>query len=362
MVLAGRKPPLMPGGVPTEQEAQVFDGKMWLLGGYSSGVSVYNDVWYSTDGSSWTQATSNAGWSARKQFNSVVHQNKLWVMGGINYGNTAGFNDVWYTADGINWSQATAAAAWGPLRDSTAVSFKGEMWVLAGVDGYNGGNSLKPYFWRTASGPINWNDNASVAHGANLTDNANDPTHSGHTNVNQTYSEYNGFTNSVAGMVAGEDGLWDFSLKDNGAPYETTYCFRTVKADGSPLDSYSNYAEVQTFIPNQPPNTPSSLGQNRVTGGATVATGGWTNENQIRLSAQATDPDIGDTLQLCIETKLLGTAFNGTGEVCGTGVTYSGTAVTVTADATSQANGQYHWQARIKDAEGEYLWMAKLRR
>jgi hypothetical protein len=84
------------------------------------------------------------------------------------------------------------------------------------------------------------------ADGDNLTANANDPTHSGHTIVNQDYEEANNFTNTVAAIPAGQDGKWDFSLIDNGAPADTGYCFRLRKSDDSPLDTYTVIPEIIT--------------------------------------------------------------------------------------------------------------------
>jgi hypothetical protein len=55
------------------------------MGGYD------NDVWYSSDGANWIQATNSAGWSSRDGHTSVVHDNKMWVIGG-DY-----LNDVWYS-------------------------------------------------------------------------------------------------------------------------------------------------------------------------------------------------------------------------------------------------------------------------
>jgi hypothetical protein len=89
--------------------------------------------------------------------------------------------------------------------------------------------------------------NGSGNDDASLTDNANDPVHSGHTNRNQTYEEANNFTNSQAAIAAGEDGMWDFSLIDSAAPAGTSYCFRAVKTDGSPLNSYAVYPQIRTF-------------------------------------------------------------------------------------------------------------------
>jgi len=84
----------------------------------------------------------------------------------------------------------------------------------------------------------------SPADGAALTDNANDPVHSGHTNNNQTYEEANNFSNTESAIPSGEDGLWDFSLIDYSAPDDTTYCFRVLLYDGLSLNTYSVYPEI----------------------------------------------------------------------------------------------------------------------
>jgi hypothetical protein len=94
---------------------------------------------------------------------------------------------------------------------------------------------------------IAYNDNPSVSDNNPLTANSNDPAGT-NTIVNQTYEELNNFTNSVAAIPAGQDGKWDFALKDNGAPASTTYCLRVVKADGSLLDTYSYIPQITTSI------------------------------------------------------------------------------------------------------------------
>lgn len=98
----------------------------------------------------------------------------------------------------------------------------------------------------TAATAIAYNDNPTPADGATLTANANDPTHGADTIVNQTYEELNNFTNSVAAIPSGQDGKWDFSLKDNGASANTAYCFRIVKADGSLLETYTVIPQITT--------------------------------------------------------------------------------------------------------------------
>ena len=98
----------------------------------------------------------------------------------------------------------------------------------------------------TAATVIAYNDNATPADDAALTANANDPTHGTDTIVNQTYEELNNFTNSVAVIPSGQDGKWDFSLKDNGAATSTAYCFRAVKSDSTLLDTYTVIPQITT--------------------------------------------------------------------------------------------------------------------
>jgi|GEM_PF-1969443 len=122
----------------------VFDGKMWVLGGYD-GEGLKKDVWYSTDGVNWTQATANAGWSARATHTSVVFDGKMWVIGGEDK------KDVWYSTDGVNWTQATANAGWSTRFYHTSVVFDGKMWVIGGIDEEGDKNDV----WYSTDG-VNW--------------------------------------------------------------------------------------------------------------------------------------------------------------------------------------------------------------
>lgn len=128
----------------------VFDDKMWILGGMNSTLGGtpashhYNDVWYSSDGASWTQATEQAGWSVRNSHASVVFNDKMWVLGGGIYcgGTQPGYahetyNDVWSSSDGENWDQAVANAPWEARMFLSAAVYDDKMWVLAGGTGYS---------------------------------------------------------------------------------------------------------------------------------------------------------------------------------------------------------------------------------
>ncbi|MDY0168075.1 MAG: hypothetical protein RBS80_16120 [Thermoguttaceae bacterium] len=115
-----------------------FRGRMWMLGGtenyyYGDDRSLKNDVWSSADGKQWRQETAEAGWSPRAYHQAAVLNGRIYVFGGGNYvPDFHAKNDVWSSADGVHWTCETEAAPWQPrLWFSTAV-YRGRMWVLGG--------------------------------------------------------------------------------------------------------------------------------------------------------------------------------------------------------------------------------------
>ena len=108
----------------------VYDNRMWIMGGvnYDSGMGFLNDVWSSTDGINWT-FVGNAPWSGRFAFPCLVYGNKMWVLGGGWF-----LNDIWYSNDGINWT-TTGNAPWSGRAGQTALVYDNKMWVMGGFDG-----------------------------------------------------------------------------------------------------------------------------------------------------------------------------------------------------------------------------------
>lgn len=112
----------------------VYDNKMWIMGGAAAGAGPWiNDVWWSTDGANWTLATANAPWAARSAFGTAVFDNKMWVIGGMGDDDgTDHYNDVWSSSDGVNWTQVTAAAPWAQRAMLQTVVFDDKIWVIGG--------------------------------------------------------------------------------------------------------------------------------------------------------------------------------------------------------------------------------------
>ena len=121
----------------------VFDNKMWILGGLNRGGSL-NDVWWSIDGITWNQSTASAGFSQRYGHASVVFDNKMWVVAG------SGRDDVWWSDDGETWNLATNRAPFGKKFQHSCLAFDDKMWVIAGSGLSN--NDV----WCSSDG-VNWN-------------------------------------------------------------------------------------------------------------------------------------------------------------------------------------------------------------
>ena len=128
----------------------VFDNKIWVLGGSSSGSNT-SDVWYSSNGINWARATTDADWEARSSQSSVVFGNKIWVLGGRD--NQGDKDDVWYSTNGKNWSKASTSNIWSARQNHSSVVFRDKMWVLGGRD--NQGD--KKDVWYSTDGN-NWSE------------------------------------------------------------------------------------------------------------------------------------------------------------------------------------------------------------
>ena len=55
---------------------------MWVIGGWSQAQDNFGDVWYSRDGTNWTQLQSDIIWKSRHEHSAYVFKDKLWIAGG----------------------------------------------------------------------------------------------------------------------------------------------------------------------------------------------------------------------------------------------------------------------------------------
>jgi hypothetical protein len=119
-------------GMRFEHQLTVFNGELWVTGGYN-GSTYFSDAWHSSDGVTWTQA-STGGYTGREMHAAVVNNGRLYVIGGENRLNGL-LNDVWSTADGVTWQEETANAFFSPRCAVSAVSYNGRIFVIGGYTG-----------------------------------------------------------------------------------------------------------------------------------------------------------------------------------------------------------------------------------
>jgi hypothetical protein len=142
-------------------EVVVFDDgkgeKMWLIGGSSN--IIYDDVWNSTDGKTWNPVTNAAGLLGRTAHTAEVFNDgsgeKMWVIAGLT--NDSDKSDAWSSTNGKTWTTATTNAGFSKRRHHSSVVFNdrnGEkMWVISG----NVNGSQENDVWSSADGKT-WND------------------------------------------------------------------------------------------------------------------------------------------------------------------------------------------------------------
>lgn len=112
----------------------VFNNAMWIMGGFQ-GATVYNDVWTSTDGTNWTNVVAQGAtgmWPARYDFGCVAANNGIYVIGGSNAAG-ATLNDVWFTSDGATWTQVSTIVGFSPRSGASCLSFANKLWVIGGA-------------------------------------------------------------------------------------------------------------------------------------------------------------------------------------------------------------------------------------
>ena len=134
----------------TGHAAAVFDGKLWILGGEKRFFELLNDVWHSTDGTDWNEATTDASWDARYGHRAVAFANRLWLSGGfdgLNY-----FKDFYASADGISWRaiDATFDSAYPGRAFHGFLATDEALWILGGRGASGNLNDV----WKSSDGTV----------------------------------------------------------------------------------------------------------------------------------------------------------------------------------------------------------------
>ncbi len=101
----------------------------------------------------------------------------------------------------------------------------------------------------------------------------------------QTYEEANDSAPTPNIIETGKRSEWAWVLQPNDTLGNTTYYFRMVRGNGTPLEVYTSYPTVT--MGNTTPNAPTSLGPAQYVDNAV----GWGNDNTPALTFTISDPD-----------------------------------------------------------------------
>lgn len=125
----------------------VFDDKIWVVGGDNYSTStIYQDVWYSEDGSNWTMASNSTPFTVRSNSSSLLkYETALCFIDSFE-------KEVYFTYDGNNWYLATSTPDFPNYTISKAFVFNNKLWLLMGE---NIGTS-NFQLWSSTNGVV-WN-------------------------------------------------------------------------------------------------------------------------------------------------------------------------------------------------------------
>ena len=122
----------------------VFQDRVWILGGGTYDTPdhpdriYYNDVWSSADGIDWHCHVETAPWAPRDYHEVAVFDDKLWLLEGFDgKGNR---NDVWYSSDGESWTELPDVP-WAPRHAASVCVHRNALWVIAG-------NNMESDVWK----------------------------------------------------------------------------------------------------------------------------------------------------------------------------------------------------------------------
>lgn len=132
----------------------VKDGRIWVLGGgrYDTPRSpreYYNDVWSSADGVHWTLHTANSPWHPRQYHDVAVWDDRLWVLEGY-HSKSNNRNDVWHSSNGTTWYEVPNTP-WKPRHAASVVVHNGNLWMIAG-------NNMQSDVWKLRKKEVSTTD------------------------------------------------------------------------------------------------------------------------------------------------------------------------------------------------------------
>ncbi|MBB3166944.1 Ig-like domain-containing protein [Simiduia aestuariiviva] len=136
----------------TYAQTLVHDNRIWLMGGNNTGSGDDpNDIWTSSDGVTWTLVGSNELLS-RNNYTTASFNGKLWVTGGQSFDDGTHYyhKDIHSSVDGITWVKEADNVPYGHRTHSELFAQNDRLWIIGGWS--NEGFKHYQDVWSSADG------------------------------------------------------------------------------------------------------------------------------------------------------------------------------------------------------------------
>jgi len=122
--------------------AAVLDGKLWLVGGFNANYENTSDVWSTENGTDWTKIDAPSPFTKLNAHQLVAHDDRLWLLGGAGFEGADGTANpivkTWTTANGRDWSVYGDTNPWSARQWHSAVVHNDRVYVLGGTSNFTG--------------------------------------------------------------------------------------------------------------------------------------------------------------------------------------------------------------------------------
>ncbi len=113
----------------------VLNNRLFLVSGMptlGSGLLSLRDVWHTDDGILWKQTTHQAEWIGKMWHNVVTYNNKLWMISGDHAETGSLTNEVWFSSDGASWTEQKHTFL-PPRHAAASIEFNNKLWLIGGL-------------------------------------------------------------------------------------------------------------------------------------------------------------------------------------------------------------------------------------
>lgn len=115
-----------------------FNDTLYMIGGWSPKLGYNTGIWTSSNGVDWNRSTSTPAWAPREGHQVTLHQNKIWLTGGVDYDKRITFNDTWVSENGLEWTRVSEGP-WQPRWDHSIISYQDKLYLVGGMNLNNRG-------------------------------------------------------------------------------------------------------------------------------------------------------------------------------------------------------------------------------